>query len=620
MRMPSSKLIPASLVFSGDTPYSTLYQDVYHSTDGGLGQASHVFLKGCGLPDAWAGRDAFTVLETGFGTGLNFLATWFAWRADPARSQRLHFLSVEKHPFSAADLRRLHAAWPELASLSSDLIKRWPPLVSGFYRLEFDEGRVQLTLMLGDASACLHQLEARVDAFYLDGFSPDRNADLWHSDIFGELSRLANPGATAASYTVASSVRNGLTKAGFRIAKRAGYGRKRHCLTGVFSKDKTGLSPGPRHVAVIGAGVAGAGVAHGLARRGVDVTILERGADAANAASGNPAAVFRPVVSSVDHISARLTRAAFVNNLAAWPDLGEDLIRSSCGVLHIAKDETAAQKQKAAIEANSLPADFARWVDASEASDLADWPIDQAGVLFPGAGWIVPASLCKAWLRHPHIALQYGCKVASIKADKGEWTLYGEGGRLLLKADAVVLANAQDAISLVPEQGWPLQVVRGQITRLPMGVLPQVRRVLAREGYVSPTPDGLIVGATYEHDNLDTHPRRESDESNLARLESILPGAAGNIDIERVIGRASLRAVLPDRLPLLGPVNGRQGVYIAAGYASRGVVWAGLLGETLTSMMLHEPLPLEREVVYAISPARFKKKQVPTQGESKTDD
>jgi tRNA 5-methylaminomethyl-2-thiouridine biosynthesis bifunctional protein len=153
-----------------------------------------------------------------------------------------------------------------------------------------------------------------------------------------------------------------------------------------------------------------------------------------------------------------------------------------------------------------------------------------------------------------------------------------------------------------------------------MGVLPQVRRVLAREGYVSPTPDGLIVGATYEHDNLDTHPRRESDESNLARLESILPGAAANIDIERVIGRASLRAVLPDRLPLLGPVNGRQGVYIAAGYASRGVVWAGLLGETLTSMMLHEPLPLEREVVNAISPARFKKKQVPTQGESKTDD
>lgn len=617
--MPGSKLVPASLAFSGDTPYSTLYHDVYHSADGGLGQARHVFLDGCGLPGAWAGREAFTLLETGFGTGLNFLATWLAWRTDSARSQRLHYLSVEKHPFSAADLRRLHAAWPELAWLSSNLIKRWPPLVSGFYRLEFDEGRVQLTLMLGDANVCLPQLEAGVDAFYLDGFSPDRNADLWQPDIFGELSRLANPGATLASYTVAASVRNGLIQAGFRIAKRTGYGRKRHCLTGVFSQDKPGSPPRPQHVAVIGAGVAGAGVAYALARRGVDVTLLEKGANAANAASGNPAAVFRPVVSGVDHISARLTRASFVHNLAAWPDSGADVIGSSCGVLHIARDEISAQKQKAAIEANSLPVDFARWVDASEASDLADWSIDQPGVFFPSAGWIVPASLCKAWLRHPRIALQYGCKVAGIETDKEKWKLYGEAGRLLLEADAVVLANAQDAIGFVPEQGWPLQVVRGQITRLPVGVLPQVRRVLAREGYLSPTPEGLIVGATYEHDSLDTHPRRESDESNLARLESILPGAAANIDIERVTGRASLRAVLPDRLPLLGPVNGRQGVYIAAGYASRGVVWAGLLGETLASMILHEPMPLERDVLNAISPARFKRKQVSKKGEYKTD-
>jgi len=609
MRTPGSKLIRASLVFSGDTPYSTLYQDVYHSADGGLGQARHVFLEGCGLPDAWAGREVFTLLETGFGTGLNFLATWFAWCADPARSKRLHYLSVEKHPFSAADLARLHAAWPELALLSSNLIKRWPPLVSGFYRLEFDEGRVQLTLMLGDASACLPQLEARVDAFYLDGFSPDRNADLWHSDIFGELSRLANPGATAASYTVASSVRNGLTQAGFRIAKRAGYGRKRHCLTGVFSMDKPSLPPTrPKHVAVVGAGVAGAGVAYALARRGLDVTILEKGTEAANAASGNPAAVFRPIVSSVDHISARLTRASFVHNLAAWPDLGADLIRSSCGVLHLARDETSAYKQKAAIEANSLPAHFARWVDASEASDLADWSIDQPGVYFPNAGWIVPASLCKAWLRHPRIALRCGCRVARIEANKDKWNLYGDAGESLLEADAVVLANAQDSISLVPEQDWPLQVVRGQITRLPVGVLPQVQRVLAREGYLSPSPEGLIVGATYEHDNLDTHPRKVSDESNLARLESILPGATDNLDLDAVKGRASLRAVLPDRLPLLGPVNGRQGVYVAAGYASRGVVWAGLLGETLASMILHEPLPLEHEVVNAISPARFEKK------------
>ena len=609
--MPSGKLVPASLVFSGNTPYSTRYEDVYHSADGGPGQARHVFLNGCGLPGAWAGRGVFTLLETGFGTGLNFLATWHAWRADPARPQRLHYLSVEKHPFSAVDLAHLHAAWPEFSALSESLIERWPPLVPGFHRLAFDEGRVQLTLMLGDANACLPQLEAHVDAFYLDGFSPDRNADLWRSAIFCELSRLANPGATAATYSVASGVRSGLAQAGFRIAKRSGYGRKRHCLTAVFTEDRPAMLPRPSHVVVIGAGVAGAGVAHALVKHGIDVTVLEQGADAANAASGNPAAVFRPIVSSVDHVGSRLTRAAFVHNLAAWQDLGADVVSSSCGVLHIAKDETSAHKQEAAIEANSLPADFARWVNAAEASELAGWPIDQPGVYYPSAGWVVPASLCKVWLHHPRIALQCGCRVAAIKASKDKWALYGEAGELLLDADAVVLANAQDALSLVPEQDWPLQSVRGQITRLPVGALPQVNRVLAREGYVSPSPVGLIVGATYEHDTLDTDPRQASDESNLARLEAILPGAAAGIEVATVSGRASLRAVLPDRLPLLGPVSGRQGVYVAAGYASRGVVWAGLLGETLASMILREPLPLEREVVDAISPARFEKKQGP---------
>jgi tRNA 5-methylaminomethyl-2-thiouridine biosynthesis bifunctional protein len=182
----------------------------------------------------------------------------------------------------------------------------------------------------------------------------------------------------------------------------------------------------------------------------------------------------------------------------------------------------------------------------------------------------------------------------------------------LCEADAVVLANARDAASLAPEQEWPIQTVRGQISRLPHGALDRIRLVVAREGYLSPTPDSrLIVGATYEHDSCDTRPQRSSDAANLERLESILPGAAATVDLEAVEGRASLRAVLPDRLPLLGPVGGRPGVYVAAGYASRGVVWAGLLGETVASMILREPLPLERDLIEALSPDRFTRSRRP---------
>ena len=200
---------PATLQFRDGVPYSAAYGDVYHSADGGVGQARHVFLQGCGLPAAWAGRTVFSVLETGFGTGLNFLATWAAWRADPVRCARLHFCSVEKHPFSADDLVRLHAQWPEFAELAAELATNWPPPLPGFHRIALDGGRVQLTLMLGDAVDCLPQLAARIDAFYLDGFAPDRNADLWQPALYAQFARLARPGAAAATYTVAAPVRQG---------------------------------------------------------------------------------------------------------------------------------------------------------------------------------------------------------------------------------------------------------------------------------------------------------------------------------------------------------------------------------------------------------------------------
>src|SRR5574340_1268869 len=265
-------IVPASLEFRDGVPYSAAYGDIYHSADGGAGQAQHVFLQGCGLPERWAGHASFAVLETGFGTGLNFLTTWGAWRDDPQRPMRLHFLSVEKHPFRTDDLARLHAQWPQFAALSAELLANWPVLTPGFHRIALDGGRVQLTLMLGDAADCLPQIVAEVDAFYLDGFAPDRNADLWQLGLFEALARLARPGATAANYTVSAAVRQALAQAGFACEKRAGYGRKRHCLAARFEGGAgRGESAPPRRVAVVGAGVAGAATAHALAQRGIEV-------------------------------------------------------------------------------------------------------------------------------------------------------------------------------------------------------------------------------------------------------------------------------------------------------------------------------------------------------------
>ena len=598
-------IVPAILEFKDDVPYSAAYGDIYHSADGGAGQARHVFIQGCGLPAAWANRPTFVVLETGFGTGLNFLATWAAWRDDPARPARLHFLSVEKHPFVAGDLARLHAQWPEFSALSAELRANWPALMPGFHRIALDGGRVQLTLMLGDAADSLPQVQAGVDAFYLDGFAPDCNADLWQPGLFDTLARLAKPGAMAATYTVAAPVREGLAQAGFVCDKRAGYGRKRHCLSARFAGASGRIeSAAPRHVAVIGAGVAGAATAHALAQRGVAVTVLERAAAPAQAASGNPVGVFRPVISRDDSRATRLTRAAFLHDLRAWPALA-GIEWARCGVLHLAKDADAATKLQQALADTLAPADFARWVDLAEARDLANWPVAAPGVFYPTAGWVVPGSLCRAWLDHPLIQLKTGCAVAHVQAVATGWQVLDRDGAVLAEADAVVLANARDVKNLVPDQSWPLNTVRGQITQLPPGSLPQVQRVIAREGYVSPGASRPLVGATYEHDDDDTAPRETSDLANLARLEAILPGASEGMAAEDLSGRASLRATLPDRLPIVGAVGGQAGLYVAAGYASRGVVWAGLLGEALADRITGQPLPLENDLMQAIAPQRF---------------
>ncbi|MDA8129720.1 MAG: bifunctional tRNA (5-methylaminomethyl-2-thiouridine)(34)-methyltransferase MnmD/FAD-dependent 5-carboxymethylaminomethyl-2-thiouridine(34) oxidoreductase MnmC [Betaproteobacteria bacterium] len=609
-------IVPARLEFRDGVPYSAAYGDIYHSADGGAGQARHVFLQGCGLPHAWARRDAHVILETGFGTGLNFLTTWAAWRDDPARPGRLHFLSVEKHPFLVEDLARLHAQWPEFAPLAAELQASWPMLTPGFHRIALDGGRVQLTLMLGEAVDCLPQIVAEVDAFYLDGFAPDRNADLWQPGLFEALARLAQPGATAATYTVSAAVRQALGQAGFVCEKRAGYGRKRHCLAARFAGQSRAAVPArPRHVAVIGAGVAGAAAAHALAARGVDVTVLERAAAPAQAASGNPVAVFRPVISRDDNLPTRLTRAAFLHDLRAWAAL-KDVEWSRCGVLHLAKDAEAAAKQQQALAAAAPPAGYARWVEADEARELANWPVAAPGVFYPAAGWVVPASLCRAWLDQPAIRLRTACEVARIEAGAAGWRIIDREGAVLADADAVVLANAREALNLAPGEAWPLHAVRGQITRLPSGSLPEIRRVISREGYVAPgtlkgTSARPLVGATYEHldgdrpGGEDTAPRRESDLDNLERLESILPGARERLAGAELNGRASLRATLPDRLPIVGEVAGQPGLHVAAGYASRGVVWAGLLGEALADAMTRQPLPLEAGLMRAIAPGRF---------------
>jgi tRNA U34 5-methylaminomethyl-2-thiouridine-forming methyltransferase MnmC len=234
----SELLIPATVAFRPNgSPYSPIYGDIYHSVVGSVAQAQYVFLQGNSLPARWQGRPVFTVLETGFGMGINFLSTWAAWRADSSRGGHLHFVSIEKHPFAASDLRLTHAATIDdapVAVLAHTLADAWPALTPGTHTLAFDNGQVTLTLIFGDAVTILPALDLRADAFYLDGFAPAKNPELWTPSVFESLGALANEGATFSTYTSAGDVKRALLHAGFEYKKVPGFGWKRAMLIGKY--------------------------------------------------------------------------------------------------------------------------------------------------------------------------------------------------------------------------------------------------------------------------------------------------------------------------------------------------------------------------------------------------
>ena len=620
-----SPLVPAALAFAADgTPYSAAYGDVYHSAEGGLAQAQHVFLAGNGLPERWRGRRSFTILETGFGFGLSFLATWRAWREDPARCGRLHFVSVEKHPFTVSDLAFLWERNSELKKESRELLARWPMLVPGMQRVEFEGGQVVLTLSFGDVAEALPQLRLAADAIFLDGFAPAKNPQMWEPRMLRHLGRLAAPGATLATWSVAAAVRAALQGAGFAVEKIKGFGTKQEMLKGnLMQRKKTANEKTlSRSAIVIGAGIAGAAVCERLAARGWGVTLLERQA-APPADGGRHAGVFHPVVTRDDSLFARLTRAAFLYALQYWQSL-DNQEWERCGLLQLARDEDEQAAQRAAIDALALPAGYAQYATRAEASAHAGVPVAGDGIWYPSAGWIRPLSLVAAQLASAagRLEARFGCEVARIARASGGWTAYDQAGRPLAQAPVMVLANAAEALTLAPSRSVRIRKVRGQISFLPAAKFTAPRTVVLRGGFVLPARAGeSICGASYDFDDDDAAPRADSHAGNLERLERILPGNGARFDPAALEGLVGFRAVARDRLPLVGaladeaaaaPTNPlpatlprQDGLYGAFAYGSRGLLWAGLGAELLASLLEGEPLPLESRLADAIDPGRF---------------
>jgi tRNA 5-methylaminomethyl-2-thiouridine biosynthesis bifunctional protein len=633
------RIEPAELAFDSDgTPYSPAYGDVYHSADSGPGQARHVFVGGNDLPRRWAGARVFTIVETGFGFGLNFLATWREWRADPSRCERLHFVSIEKHPFDRGALRTLHLRYGEFTPLAELLQQAWPPLVAGLHRLHFEDERLTLTLAFGDAELLTERLRLRADAIYLDGFAPRRNPEMWSPQLMQRLSRLARPGTTIATYSSAGMVRQGLEAAGFALEKCPGFGRKREMLRGSFAPRWPSRRPREyahertkRHAIVIGAGLAGAAISERLASRGWQIELIERRAPPAAQTPDVYAGVFHPHISRDDCILSRAARNGFLYAVSRWIALeraGQQLAWSRCGVLQLSGDGERDQRKIDAIAALGYPADYAQHLERAEAETRSGCRLRSGGWWFSGAGWMRPPGLIAAQLAAAGSALapHFGIGVHAIARSGGDWQALAADGTPIATAPVLVLANSNDTTGLA-SIAQPLRNIRGQITYLPAETLKAPSVVLTGSGFVLPAAGGVIVtGSTYDRDNDDPELQMQSHEANLLRLAQLVPHAPLALDASNLKGAVGFRCVAPDRMPLVGAMpdvdaararkaglSGAQltdlprcpGLYCASAYASRGLVWAALAGELLANLLEGEPLPLEGDLADALDPGRF---------------
>lgn len=643
----SNALRPARIDWSQGVPQAPDFGGArFFPCDGGPEASDRVFLAPNRLPERFAALSAntgFTLVEAGFGSGLNCLCTLDLWQRG-SRQGWLHYIGLEQFPFTRADLARAHAAWPGLANVAMELQQHYPALVAGFHRICLPERRVTLTLCFGDIAELLPRLAARVDAWFLDGFSPECNPAMWSAPLLRTMAALSHDGSTFATSTAAGQVRPGLEAAGFCVETG-------HCGKLLQGRRARPLPPAPparpwlarpalvgsrRQACVIGAGVAGAHTARRLALRGWDVTVLEKDR-VANAGSGNPAAVVYGRLAGSGKALDDFSQQAWLQTLRELAqDTGPDSPWHACGILQLAVGNQADLAR--ALTGQCLPPEVVRQLTAAEAADVAGVPLQHAALHYPGGGWLEAARYCRRLLEHPRITLRETTHVCGLQQTTAGWRLLDAEGACLQETPVLIVATAGAAREFPQLADLPLNTIRGQVSLAPPSpASAALRTLICHDGYLTPALPGTghCLGATFQPGCSDTTLRQEDHAENRALLAEVLPGLAASLAPESEWqGRAALRCQSPDYLPLVGPVAARQqfldsyaglrdgkvkaypplpalpGLYVNVAHGSKGFSQALLAAEILASELGGEPAPVSTAVLDALHPMRFRAREL----------
>lgn len=645
----------AEIQWSDGAPVSTQFDDVYFSKASGVEETQYVFIKHNRLPDRWIETQpkTFTIAETGFGTGLNLLCAWQNWLAHSQPHQTLHFVSVEKFPLNKASLQQALAQWPQLSQYSEALIDVYPPLVPGWHRITLPclsdtTGNVVLHLFFGDIHDWLDQMQGRVDVWFLDGFAPSKNPEMWSDHLFHSMARLSYHQTTVATFTAASLVRRGLSSAGFSLKKAKGFGRKREMLTAQY-KETQGPTPpnwiqdkpwlaAPKvphtansHAIVIGAGISGCATAYSLAKRGWHVTVIEQSSELASGASGNAQGVLYAKLASDMNIQSEFYLAGYLYSLHLLKNVMPDKQDwNNCGVLQLAFSDKELKRQQQFCERFNFT-DVLEWVDHKQASSIARTPLEQGGLHFKDGAWIHPKAWCESLLQHDNIQLVTQSRVLSLQQESTQWRVrvVNNNQEQTFTSDAVVVCSAFQAKQLTQLEYLPTQPIAGQVSKA-ANIESDLNVVLCGDSYVTPTHNNnLNFGATYRLKSRDTNVTQEDHEFNRNKLTQNFPALSQLLD-SPLEGRTSVRCSTPDYFPIAGavcdasafkqafselkknknwqfyePAPFLKGLYLNIGHGSRGLSSAPLCGEFIAAELNGEILPIQKSHKDMLNPNRF---------------
>jgi len=631
----------AQLEWNNGTPYSPEFGDVYYSENSGIEETLHVFLRQNQLPQRWQQDERFVIAETGFGTGLNFIVTMKMWLQSTTDQACLHFISIEKHPVAPLDLSRLARQWPELEPYYAELIKLYPPPVPGMHLLEFAGGRIRLHLIFDEIDHALERINFKVDAWYLDGFAPSRNPAMWSDRVFELIARFTAVGGSFATYTASGAVRRGLTEAGFVVQKAAGFGNKRDMLCGFIFEQRCYVVDQPwyilpdfssqdKHAAIIGAGLAGLAVAWALIKRGWKITLLDRHAGIAGEASGNPAGVLMPRLSRHESLDSRFYINAYVYAMHCLDDLQmavDDPFWFKAGSVLVEQ----ADKMKQMCDSHQFPEDFISYVDSDATKKVTGVDLNRDALFFAGAGWVNVKRLCNVVSRVCGDALTYRqAEVADIRFNHGAWQVIDQHNDTVLTTECIVLANGASARQFSVLQWLPVEPVRGQLTLAPQSDKSRnIKCAISAERYITPVYGGRhIVGASYRRCDQSAALSASEQQENINGINRLVPEMLDSHS--ELSGRVACRAVAIDRVPVAGAVPNAEafekdyrdlhhgkpaghypagtylpGLYLSTAHGSRGLASCFISGGLIAAMISGEPMPVDKDVVDYLSPARF---------------